>query len=88
MIFDYESIATFLVQVCDTYEKSAATVTAWANNLYIRLTENPDDVRASELLLLNRLKDEHGFIPANFAANLVYKLQSRLGQDTTGHAGY
>ncbi len=85
----FEMLRESLAKVCEHYERSAPTVAAWANDLYIRMGERPDDVRLSELTTVTALySTAEGWMPANFAANTVYKLMSRLGQDTTGHAGF
>jgi hypothetical protein len=71
------------------YEKSAPTVAAYLDDLYVRLNERPHDVRVSELGAVASLKDDEGqWEQANCAANRFYKLASRLGRDTTGQAGY
>ena len=85
----FDLLRQSLTTVCEHYERSAPTVAAWANDLYIRMGEKPDDVRLSELTTVSALYNPaDGWMPANLAANTVYKLMSRLGQDTTGHAGY
>lgn len=85
---DVQSLSNHLEKVCDQYERSAPTVWEWANGLYIRLGEDADGVRLSELLLAQSLHDADGWVPPNYAANRVYKLMSRLGRETVGHAGF
>ena len=53
-----------------------------------RFGEKPDDVRLSEVLAVSGFFQDHQWEQANVAANRVYKLMTRLGQDTTGHAGF
>ena len=85
----FDMLRQSLTAVCGHYERSAPTVATWANDLYIRMGERPDDVRLSELTAVLALySPAEGWMPANLAANTIYKLMSRLGQDTTGHAGY
>jgi hypothetical protein len=83
-----KEICDQLTRVADHYEKTAPTVCDWANNLYIRIHENSDKVALAELLFVNRFVEERQWMPPNYAANQVYHLMSRLGQDTAGHAGF
>jgi hypothetical protein len=70
------------------YETSAPTVSAYLEDLYERFTRRPDDCRLSEVLALLALCEDGVWEQPNYAANRVYKLQSRLGMDTTGHVGF
>ena len=85
----FDLLRDSLTRVCEHYERSAPTVATWANDLYIRMGERPDDVRLSELTTVSALySPAEGWMHPNYAANTVYKLMARLRQDTTGHAGY
>jgi hypothetical protein len=70
------------------YQRSAPTVSGYLNDLYIRINERPDEVRLSELLFAESLLSDGEWTQPNYAANQVYKLTSRLGMNTTGHAGW
>lgn len=83
---DFKQLEFVLAMLCRHYEKTAPTVEAWADDLYRRMTCNPDSVRLSEVMLAVDLSACD--LQPNYAANKVYKLMSRLGQDTTGHAGF
>lgn len=78
-----------LIEGAKHYEKSAPTVAEWADDLYQRIGDKrADHVTLSELLLASRLMEEGVWMHPNTAANNVYKLNYRLGRDTTGHAGF
>lgn len=79
-----------LTEICDRYEKTAPTVHEWANGLYIRINEDSDNVRLTEINLAVDLAStsDGTHEPPTVAANRVYKLMSRLGQNTEGHAGF
>lgn len=87
----WDEIDGMLVDAVSHYAKSAPTVSRWANDLYERLRDDPDHVRVGELHVIEDLwggGSEPTWMHPNTAANRVYKLMSRLGQDTTGHAGF
>lgn len=88
MFFDFKAATKFVSEVVHHYEKSAPTVSAWADDLYIRLNENTASVTLNELLQCQALLEEGGWMQPNYAANKIYHLMDRLGQDTTGHAGF
>lgn len=87
-MFDIHAISAHLTAVCDHYERTAPTVRDWADALYVRIGDEADGVRLSEVMTAVGLNDADGWLPPPLAANRVYKLMSRLGQDTTGHAGF
>jgi hypothetical protein len=78
----------FLTEACATYERSAPTVAAYLDDLYVRLNEDPARVRLAELLGAARLREEGQWMKPNLAANSIYHLMHRLGLDTTGQAGF
>lgn len=84
----WDTIRGELEAVAGHYDKSAPTVCDWANDLYARMGDSPDSVRLSELLAVSGFREGSVWEQANIAANRIYKLMTRLGQDTTGHAGY
>jgi len=87
-MIDLEAIQAFLARVVAHYEKTAPTVSRWADDLYTRLNEDSYSVRLVEVMQAQALLEEGRWERADFAANRVYKLMNALGQDTTGHAGY
>ena len=87
-MIDFNAIESFLTEATGHYETSAPTVSTWLDNLYLRVNEDRDNVRLSELQLLMRLKENGVYAQPNYAANIVFHLQTKLGQDTTGHAGF
>lgn len=76
-----------LTTIVEHYEKTAPTVSEWADDVYRRMHGNADAVRLSELMLADNLLNPEPMHP-NYAANRVYKLMSRLDMETTGHAGF
>ncbi len=78
----------FLTEVCEHYEKTAPTVCAYANDLYIRIGERTDHVRLSELSCVAKLREDGLWEHPNFAANRIYHLMARLGMDVTRQAGF
>ena len=87
-MIDLEAIQAFLVHVVAHYEKTAPTVSRWADDLYTRLSDDPYSVRLVEVMQAQALLESDVWEHPNLAANRVYKLMTALGQDTTGHAGY
>lgn len=83
-----EEIRLRLYMIAGHYDKSAPTVCDWANALYARLNDEPDGVRLSELLAVERFIEAGQWENPNVAANRIYKLMHRLGQNTEGHAGF
>lgn len=81
-------LSGFIEDACEHYDKTAPTVEAWLDDLYIRLGGNADRVFLDELLAVCKLREDGVWMHPNAAANLVYHLQHRHGQDTTGHAGF
>lgn len=83
-----QDVQANLTEIANHYEHSAPTVTTWANDLYIRLGESLDKVTVLEIMAVDQFRESDQWEPSSFAANRVYKLMNRLGQDTTGHAGF
>lgn len=87
-IFDFDAAARALEALVFLYEQSAPTVSRWADGLYRRLHGDEEgEVLLSEVRAVEELAGLGGALP-NQAANVVFKLMRRLGQDTTGHAGF
>ena len=58
MFVDYNAASRFVIEVCSHYEQSAPTVAAWADDLYMRMSENTAAVSLHELLQLQYLFEE------------------------------
>lgn len=86
--FDFDVFEKFVQYGMERYEKTAPTVAAYLDDLYIRVAHKPKDVQFVELTRVQRLLVDGEWVPANYAANAIYKLQNELGQDVTGHAGF
>ena len=89
-MIDFDAIQAGLEKIVSGFEKSAPTVSDWANDLYIRVSEDFDSIRLVEIRAAEMIVKEWGFYQGSpsLAANMIYKLMHRLGQDTTGHAGF
>ncbi len=87
-LLDLQPIFARLTEACDHYQTSAPTVCEWANDLYIRIGEQPERVTLRELLFVERLVEDECWMQPNYAANALYHVQCALGQDVTGHAGF
>jgi hypothetical protein len=87
-MINIHAICKFLTEVCEHYQQSAPTVTAWADDLYQRISDAPEKVVLSEILAVQHLLENGEWEQANMATNRIYHLMHRLGQDTTGHAGF
>ena len=88
MRLEWVKFCDYITEVCGQYERTAPTVCEFADDLYRRLNDDADSVRVSEVLCMSNMREEGIWLQPNFAANTVYKLMSRLGQDTTGQAGF
>jgi hypothetical protein len=90
-IIDFDNLQSTLEKIVHYYDRvsPAPTVSNWANDLYIRVSEDIDSIRMVEIMMADRLYSERdGMMNPSEAANQVFKLMNRLGQDTTGHCGY
>lgn len=87
-LIDRKAVDQRLTDICDRYEKTAPTVHAWADELYIRLSQSPDSVLLVEIYMLDHLYNGGNWLQHNAAANMLYHLLHRLGRDTTGMAGF
>lgn len=87
-MIDIEAIQAFLARVVSYYEKTAPTVSAYADDLYIRLSDDLYSVKLIEVMRVQALLEGDIWEHPNLAANRIYSLMNALGQDTTGHAGY
>lgn len=85
-MIDFDKLQTTLTAIVNDYEKTAPTVSDWANDLYVRLTDDVDSIRLVEIMAADDIHASK--MHPSYAANKVYKLMNRLGQDTTGHTGF
>lgn len=85
---DINAICNYLETGVPFYEKTAPTVSRYLDDLYVRINSEPDNVRLSELLFVEQLRNRGEWTQPNHAANQTYKLKHRLGMDTTGDAGF
>ena len=83
-MIDIDNIMTELQTICFHYEKSSPAVSQWADDLYIRLQENPKVILLGELLIINHLQTSEGLMPANYAQNILYHLLDSLELSTVG----
>lgn len=83
-----EEIKANITMACEQYERTAPTVHAWLDNLYIRIGENPVSVSMVELLHVESLREDGQWEQPNYAANRTYKMLARLGRDVSGQAGF
>lgn len=82
-IISREQLDAAATKVCALYEKTAPTVSEWADWLY----SAPDaDVTLYDLFTLQTIANEEP--QANYAANRIYHLMERKGLPTIGHAGF
>lgn len=89
MIFDFHAALQLLEEAVTHYERSAPTVSRWADRLFVALAGEPwEDVTLEEIRVLQQLTENGQWMPPHVAANTIYKLKARLGQDVTGEAGY
>jgi len=88
IMIDIDALLTFLARVVAQYEQSAPTVSKWADDLYMRLSDDMYSVRLIEVVTAQRLLEDDQWEHPNYAANRLYHLMEEVGQITTGHAGY
>jgi len=86
-LIDMTKILDYLTQCCEQYEQSAPTVHAYCDRLYVRIGDG-EDVLLKEILIVQALSGDEGWLHPNLAANRIYHLQSDLGQDTAGQTGF
>jgi hypothetical protein len=78
-MIDFEQINEKLTQACIYYEKTAPVVSRWADDLYMRINDNPREVKLGEIIILNQLFGDGGLIPPNYAQNIIYKHLESIG---------
>ena len=83
MIFSRKEFESAIGELCEKYEKSAPTVYDWVEWLY---QAKDHEITLSDVFLLKTLASED--VPPNYAANMLYHMQYKLGRDTTGNAGF
>lgn len=83
-MFDRTSFDEAIARVAERYERTAPTVDTWCDWLCLA---GDAEITLADVHLLMQLDAPEPMQP-NYAANLLYKMQSRLGRDTTGQAGF
>ncbi len=83
-MINLDTIQSELSKICAYYEKSAPAVSQWADDLYMRLSDNPHIVLLGEIMIINHLYSDNGFVHPSFAQNTVYHLLDRLQLNTFG----
>jgi len=87
-MFDLNTIRAYLAHVVAFYEESAPTVSQWADDLYVRLGDNPREVKLGEIMAALSLREDTVWLHPNYAANFIFKTMHEYGQDVTGHFGF
>ena len=67
-------------EACIHYEKSSPVVSRWADDLYMRLTDDLYSVTMREIRTLDALIDGGIWSGSNLAQNQVYKCLEAQGQ--------
>ena len=80
-IFNCQNFENTCTKVAEKFEKTAPTVSAWVERIYMA---KDTEITLADIHLLAQLEE----MQPNYAANRVYKLMNLLGQDTTGHLGF
>lgn len=79
-----ERILHKITEACDNYEKSAPAVRDYLDELYARIEREPVRVMLAEMLFVERLQCEDGWLHPNYAQNQLVHLLERLGRESTG----
>lgn len=87
-IFDFQEFEQAIIEAGVYYEKTAPTVEAFLDGMFIRANEDLASVTLAEVSFLKTLRENGQWLHPNTAANNCYKLMTRLGMDTTGQAGF
>lgn len=82
-----DKVSEFLTDACKHYEKTAPTVAAHCDEMYIRISDG-SPVTVREIISVLGLCAGEGWEHPNYAANRIYKLRESLKMGTTGHVGY
>ena len=81
--FNRKNFDAILSGLSERYEKSAPTVSEWAEWLF---TAKDHEITLADVHLASEVWKAN--TQPNYAANAVYHLSERLGRVTTGHAGF
>lgn len=87
-LVNMRAIDEALELTCEQYGTTAPTVARWADDLSVRLYDEPDKVPLCEIVALKELHEDNEWMQPNLAANYIYKLMVRLGRDVTGQVGF
>jgi len=81
-MLDVDKIEKFVQDAVIHYEKSAPETAAYLDDLYVRIQEQAEDVSLRELMLVNRLMTESGWMDPHYAQNHITHVLSFLGRPT------
>lgn len=83
-LFDYNNIMRILEDCVNNYAETAPIVAQYADTLYMDMQDDIRTVTLGELITINMLITEDGWMQPNYAQNTVYKSIEAAGRDTTG----
>lgn len=84
-MFNYQAARTFIEDAVAHYEQTAPQLSAWLDELYVALSENPIGVTVFELQQLQQINlgvGCGGWEHPHFAQNRWYKVRHQLGKPT------
>ena len=72
-MIDYDLIDKNIILVCTAFERTAPVVSRWADDLYMRIHDNPREALLGEIITIQALIADGSLLQANYAQNVVYK---------------
>ncbi len=87
-LIDLDAISKHLSMVATHYERTAPTVSHWADILFMTMQEDLGNVTLREIITASALLEEGQWEQPNFAANRIDKLMESMHKDTTRYAGF
>ncbi len=87
-LIDLDAISKHLSMVATHYERTAPTVSHWADTLFMTMQEDVGNVTLREIITASALLEEGQWEQPSFAANRIYKLMENMHKDATGYAGF
>lgn len=87
-IIDWNGLLTLLMDAQEHYQKTAPQVTAYLEDLEIRLKESQESVNVLELVQVGTLREDGVWMDPNFAANRMYHVQIRSGREVLGGVSF
>lgn len=87
--FSIEKFKKFLEQAVRHYEQSAPRLSAWLEEMYIRLGEEEwKTITLEEIQQIQYLFADNQWLAAEWAQNNIYRMLNRQGKNTTKIAGF